>query len=82
MDLNYYIKVVCIETFHHHTKTLLSFGSRNSVTVGLGCTDRNSGCQEFDVDEVIEVDDSQFGRHRKSRIEKTNLAHQFVAFSR
>ena len=29
---------------------------RNIITVGLGCIDRNSGtCQEFDVDEVIEV---------------------------
>ena len=33
-----------------------SFLFSNSITVGLGCIDRSSGtCQEFDVDEVIEV---------------------------
>ena len=28
---------------------------RSTVTVGLGCTDLNGACQEFDVDQVIEV---------------------------
>lgn len=48
---------------------------RSSITVGLGCVNRRADCQEFDVDEVIEVKRSHLSC---AHLASTQLTRPFV----